>query len=162
MTTTFDLKRATIKLKDGTSPTPQELSVVMGEGNLTLGIKMPREYLKDRGRLDAVRDGDEEPMDVSIEGRWQYLKGDGADTLYEILTHTGAATDWVSTDANLCNSYALDLEILFTPSCSADKTETITIPDFRPESIDLDAKAATMSIKGRANVVRPTLARTSQ
>jgi hypothetical protein len=157
----FDLKKATIKIKDGTTPTPNSLTIKMGEGNMTISEKFPYEYLKNRGKLDSVRDGDEEPMDVSFEGRWEFLKADTGQTvsIRDVFTNSGEAESWVTTDADTCAPFATDLEITFDPPCEADKSEVITLPDFRPDSLDYDAKAGTISVKGRCNATRMTISR---
>ena len=92
----FDLKNATLKILDGTTPTPFSLTVKFDEGNFTFTHRRNIEYKLDRGRLatGAVREGDEVPMDVSFQGRFNALISSSGDpkTVYESLTKTGAAS----------------------------------------------------------------------
>ena len=117
----IDLKNATIKLKDGTSPTPNELSINIGEGELTFTETKNREYTLNRGALDGVRDGDEAPVDVSLDFIWEYLKGPtsastgisgGIPTPEDCFKQRGGAVNWVSSDTDdVCQPYAVDIEI---------------------------------------------------
>ena len=46
---------------------PENIEIKIGEGDLTYTEHHARTYTKDRGRLDTVRDADEEPMDVAFQ-----------------------------------------------------------------------------------------------
>lgn len=157
----FNLKNAVLKIKDGTG-TPLTMTVKIGDGNLTFSEKVGREYQMNRGNLDTVRNGDDVPMDVSFDFRWEYIKsdtGDGA-SVRDALTKTGEASAWVSSDTvDTCAPYAVDLEFTFTPICAGDKTEVFLFPDFRYEDISYDAKAGTVSVSGKCNVTAPTITR---
>lgn len=162
---TYDLKRCTLKIKDGTG-TPKEVTVTIGEGNLQYEEKRNIEYIRDRGALDAVREGDEEPIDVSLDFRWDEIKsisGDTTPTVEEALKKEGAASSWVSSDADPCNPYAVDLVLTHDPLCSGTGTtqqkEVTTLSDFRWESLQHDARAATVSVRGKCNVTRATVVR---
>jgi hypothetical protein len=156
----FNLKNAVLKIKDGTG-TPLELTVVMGEGNLTYSEKKPRIYLKNRGLLDDVEDGDDEPMEVSFEGRWSYLLSVSGEamSIEDVLKKRGLASAWVSSDTDLCRPYAVDLELTHTPTCGDTLPEVILFPDFRYESLEHDAKGKTISCKGMCNATEPTITR---
>lgn len=166
--TRIDLKKATIKLKDGGS---NELEVKIGEGNLTFTEAKVMEYLLDRGNLDDVREGDQVPVDVSLDFIWEYLRGPssastasgGTPTIEDALKNRGAAADWVSTDTDTCRPYALDLEITYepTPTSCGDK-ETITLSDFRYESLDHDLRAGSVAVSGKCNVTEATVVREAQ
>lgn len=152
----IDLKQATVFIRDGTTPTPNELEVRIGEGNLTYTENREREYTLDRGRLDTVKDGDEAPIDVSMDATWEWLRSKAGDpdvTVEEALKNVGAASGWVSSSDDPCEPYAVDIVIEYRPDCEAAEThyEVITIPDFRYESIEHDLDAGTLAISGRAN-----------
>lgn len=66
----IDLKNCTFKLKDGSG---RELSAKTGEGYLKWTEKKPRQYTKKLTRLHEVRNGDDEPMDVSFEFNWDFI-----------------------------------------------------------------------------------------
>lgn len=156
----FNLKNAILKIKDGTG-TPLTLTVKMGEGNLTYSEKKPRIYIKNRGHLDDVEDGDDEAMEVSFEGKWNFLLSVTGEPLSieDVLKKRGLASSWVSSDSDPCRPYAVDLELTFTPVCGAVNTEVILFPDFRYESLEHDAKGKTISCKGMCNATEPTVTR---
>lgn len=162
----IDLKKCTLKIKDGTTPTAQEISVVIGQGNLTYTVARNIEYLLDRGNLSSVREGDQIPCAVKFEFEWQYITaktGDAAPSVEDVLRKTGLGTSWVSSDADACNPYAVDLEFTFapTPITCGDK-EVIAFPDFRFETLEHDAKAGQVSCSGKCNIVAPTATKTTQ
>jgi hypothetical protein len=166
----FDLKKATVKIKDGTvgtGLTQNVLTVKIGEGTLTYSEKRNIQYTLDRGALDEVREGDQVPVDVKLDFTWTYLRGglnsgDPA-TVEEALKNIGNAAAWLSSDSDGCKPYAVDIEITFapTPSTCGDQ-EVILLPDFRWESMDHDAKAGTVSVSGKCNVTQATVTRTAQ
>lgn len=164
----FDLKNAVISIKDGTS-TPNSLTAKIGDGNLTFSEKTNIEYKMDRGLLDTARLGDQVPMEVKLEFNWVFLKGDTGDyaanpavtniSMRDAFTKTGGAAAWVSSDTvDTCAPYAVNIVMVYTPCLG--KTETITLKDFRKESIDYDPKAGTISVSGKCNVIAPTIVRT--
>ena len=164
----IDLKNATIRIKDGGVGSAQNsIEVTIGEGNLTYTERKHMEYTPDRGILDEVREGDQVPVDVSIDAVWEYITGGSASgatpTIEDALKQRGPASGWVSSDPDACRPYAVDLEIEYlpVPSNCGDK-EVITIPDFRYEEIAHDLRAGTFAISGRANVVEATAVRSAQ
>jgi Na+-translocating ferredoxin:NAD+ oxidoreductase RnfG subunit len=52
---------------------PHILEITIGEGNLTFDEKRALEYKKNRGKLDQVRLGDEDPIDVNMQFAWEFL-----------------------------------------------------------------------------------------
>lgn len=166
--TRIDLKKATIKIKDGAG---HEIEVSIGEGNLTWTEAKNIEYLLDRGNLDDVREGDQIPVDVNFDFIWDYLKGPsaastasgGQPTISDALKQRGAASDWVSVDDDTCRPYAVDLEVTYepTPKSCGDK-ETITLADFRHESLDHDLTAGSISCSGKCNITEATSVRETQ
>ena len=159
----IDLKDVTLKIKDGTTPA-NEVEVVIGEGNITWSERRNMDYILDRGTLDEVREGDEVPVEVSMDFKWSYLKGDGTTpSIEDALKRLNAAAAWVSTDADTCRPYAVDLEFENAPSPSAcGDQETITFSDFRYEQLDHDARAGTVSCTGKCNITMPTIVRAAQ
>lgn len=47
--------------------------VKFGDGNFTWNIRRGYNYELDRGKLDDVRKGDEEPMDISFGGKYEWV-----------------------------------------------------------------------------------------
>ncbi len=159
----IDLKKCTLKIVDGDG-TPNELEIKLGEGNITFSEKQTMEYILDKGLLDEVREGDQVPMDVSLNAVWEYMTGrttvTDSETIRDALTKTGECAGWVSTDTDACRPYAVDLVIEYvpTPTTCGDK-ETITFPDFRLESFDGDLRGGSFSIAGKCNVTKATVVR---
>lgn len=161
-TRSIDFKEAVIRIVDG-SNTPNEVEVLVGEGNLTWSEKKPRIYDKDRGKLGSVRNGDEMPLELSLQARWITLKStSGVVSIYEALKKIGRASAWESTDDDTCAPYAVNIEMEITPICEDEDIELIVFPDFRYEDMNPDPKAATLSISGMCNVTEPTITRSAQ
>ena len=146
------LRNSVLKIKDG-SGTPNSLTVKIGDGNLTWSEKRNVEYKLNRGLVDEVRLGDDIPMDVRFDFVWDFLKSDTGEpvTIEEALKKTGAAASWVSSDADTCRPYAVDLEFTYDPDCGATKTEVIVLPDFRWEELAHDPKAGQVAVTGKCN-----------
>lgn len=72
-----DFKNATVYIQDGSSPVNQ-LEVILGEGNLTYTERREVEYIRNRGVLNSAREGDEQPIEVSLDAEWEYTKGPAA------------------------------------------------------------------------------------
>lgn len=153
----IDFKDMVIKIKDGTTVTPKEITVVVGEGSFSYTETKNRNYVLDRGLLDTVRDGDEAPVEVSFDATWEKITvgsgvTGGVPTVEDAIKQQGAASDWVSTSADACEPYAVDIECTYTPSCGTDGSGTITLADFRWESINHDVKAGTLAFSGKCNI----------
>jgi len=164
----IDLKHATITLKDGGAGSAQQsIEVTIGEGNLTYTERKNIDYTLDRGNLDEVREGDQVPVDLSLDAVWEYIKGTvgtgGTPSIEDVLKRINAASAWVSTDADACRPFAVDVEIEYlpVPSTCGDK-EVITFSDFRYEELAHDLRAGTIAVSGRCNVTQASVARTAQ
>ena len=154
----IDLKDATITIQDGSTPTPNSLEVKIGEGNVTFTENRNVEYTLNRGLLDEVRLGDQVPLDVTLDAVWEFISGGtltGAiPTVIDALKKINNASDWVSTDEDVCRPYAVDLIIAHQPACSsasAAEEEITTLPDFRYDNIAYDLRAGTIAMTGRCN-----------
>lgn len=135
------------------------LVVKIGEGNLTYDEKQPLEYKKDRGLLDQVRLGDQDPIDVKFDYAWIYLSsptgGDNVPTVEEAFKQTGNAANWVST-GQLCEPYAVNIVLINAPPCSGTEgsfVERIELPEFRYTSLNHDAKTGMVAVTGSCNVL---------
>ena len=155
----IDLKNTVITLKGGDS---EELIIKLGDGNLTFRATKNREYFLDRGILDSVRDGDEVPVEITMDCVWEELQGSAGSTAatptpYDVFQHEGGAVDWVTSATDTCEPFAVDIELVHTPDCTTFAAETILFADFRYESIDGDPKAGTLSVSGKCNITKPTI-----
>ena len=140
---------------------PQRVSVKIGEGNLTWTEAKEYEYLVDRGTLDTVKQGDDQPVEMSLEFVYEYIKTQsGQDiTPVDAIKRSGEAAEWVSSSSDLCEPYAVDIRALHCVPCGTDYDEDIIFTDFRYESLDFDMGEATISVSGRCNVTEPTITR---
>lgn len=156
----IDLKDTVFELKDGgVGSAQQSLEIKIGEGTLTYDERRNMEYVRDRGLLDVVREGDEEPIDVRFDFTWEFLRttsttGAGIPTVEDALKQRGEAAAWVSSSADPCEPYAVDIVVTYTPPCGGELTEIITLPDFRYTSLAHDAAAGTVAVTGQCNVTQ--------
>jgi hypothetical protein len=161
----IDLKDCTVTFKDGTG-TPLTVTAVVGEGNFQWTEKRNIEYHKDRGKLATglVREGDEEPVDVSFEFVFDYLTTKAADATIELDEMIKGATNGTSTlvsTGDACEPYACDIVINREPPAGCGDDELYTFAEFRYENISYDLRAGTISCTGTCNITAPTVARTA-
>lgn len=134
---------------------PHSLKIRIGDGNISWTEKRPIVYVKDRGKLDTVRLGDQEPVEVKFDATWIFLTAsntDTAPTIEDVLKKQGLASTWVSSSADPCEPYATNVVVVYTPPCTVTP-ETYTLHDFRYEDLGQDLKAGHLSITGKCNVV---------
>jgi hypothetical protein len=120
------------------------------------------EYELDRGILDTVREGDEQPLDATIDFVYEFVTtGTGeAITPVDALKGVGGAVEFVSSSSDLCEPYAVDIEIEHDPgACSGAGNEVTTFPDFRHDTLEFDLDEATISVTGRSNATEPIIQR---
>jgi len=140
----------------------RKLEIKIGEGNLTYTENTPREYLKDRGKLDTVRNAPEEPMDVSFEFVWEFISavtGSAIPTIEEVLKKSGEAVDWISTSSDLCEPYCVDVEVWYDPGCGGANKEFIRLEEFRYETLEHNLTDAQISCTGKCNKTTATVVR---
>ncbi len=142
---------------------PQQLDIKIGDGNVTWTVNKEYEYLLDRGDLDTVREADQQPLDVSIDSVYEHITTGTSETIsvYDALNGIGGAAEWVSASPDLCEPYAVDVEIFHDTPCGTNQDETTLFPDYRYDSLEVDIDAATISTTGRCNSVLPTVTRSS-
>jgi hypothetical protein len=146
---------------DGITFLPCEIDIKIGDGNLTYSETKEYNYMLDRGDLDTVREGDQKPLDVSLEFVYEFVTTGTSEgiTPVDALKQIGGAADWVTASSDPCEPYAVDLIISHDPPCGSSQTETTTLPDFRYEKLDFSLKDATIAVSGKCNVVSATVAR---
>lgn len=150
-------------LNDDITFTSQQLSVKVGEGNLTYTENKEYEYLLDRGTLDTVREGDEQPVEVNLDFVYEFVTTGTGETVTPIdaLKQKNGAAEWVSASSDLCEPYAVDIKIDHEPDCGATEKEITLFSDFRYDSLEFDLSEATISVTGRANITEPTVTRST-
>lgn len=137
---------------------PKNVELLIGTGNLTYTEKMNLEYIRERGSLDSVREGDEDPVDVSFDFQWEFLTSStgGTETIEEAIKQTGNAADWVTSAIDTCEPYAVDITIKYAPPCGGIDDEYIVLPYFRRTQLQHDLRAGTVSCTGSCNIKQIT------
>ncbi len=145
---------------------PIEVEIKIGDGNLTYTENKEYDYLLDRGVLDTVRQGDDQPMDITIDFVYEFVStGTGEEiTPVDAIKGIRGAAEFTSTSADLCEPYAIDIEVDHDPgSCVASAEKEITLfPDFRYDTLEFDLDEATIASTGRCNATEPTITRVAQ
>jgi hypothetical protein len=141
----------------------QELEVKIGDGDLKYTEADEYKYDKDRGHLDTVRKGDDVPMDVSMNFTYDQVKSGTGEVItpIEAIKNIGAASEWVSSSADPCEPYAVDVVVEDVRPCGSAESSTYIFPDFRSEKRDYDLKAATIAVSGKCNATEPIITRGS-
>ena len=133
---------------------PQLLYIQLGDGNLTFTETVERIYDRDRGILDTVRNGDEQPLEINLEFTYVFVTQETAKvvTPVDALKQLGDAAEWVSSDTDQCAPYAVDLELRHCLPCGTEEDELLVFNDFRYETLEYDLQEATIAVSGRCNV----------
>jgi hypothetical protein len=141
---------------------PQNLEIKIGDGNITYTEHNEFKYDLDRGDLDTVREGNQVPMDVKLEAVFEHITQGLSEPVspMDALKGIGGASAWVSSSLDLCEPYGIDLIVKHTPPCGTAQLETVTFPDFRSESREINYKDATISVSGKCKVTEPIVTRT--
>jgi hypothetical protein len=141
----------------------QRIEIQIGEGNLTWTEAKEYEYLRERGDLDTVKEADEQPVELSLEFVYEYIKTQSGQTITPVdaLKKQGEAAEWVSSSSDLCEPYAVDMLAKHCVPCGTDEDEDVLFTDFRYEGLDFDVGEATIAVSGRCNVSEPTVTRST-
>lgn len=159
----FDLKNATIKINDGTAVTPNELTIVLSNGQFSHSESRPVDILLDRGILSTMRKGNQEAMQVDFTAQFEYYTASSSEmTIADALKGQGEASAWESTNSDSCAPYVVDLILENIPACTGDQKETLTFPKFYATSINVNYESSEISISGVCLAVEPTAARADQ
>jgi hypothetical protein len=138
------------------------ITIKIGEGNLTYSEHRNVEFSRDRGSLDSVRLADEEPVDLSVDAMWEWIRatsGSSAPTLEDVVKQRGEASAWVSTADDTCQPYCVDIEVWNVPNCGTDEDEIIVFEEFYYETADHDLREGTLNFSGRSNRTEATVRR---
>jgi hypothetical protein len=140
---------------------PIQIEITIGEGNLTYTETREMTYVLDRGSLDTVRQGNDVPLQLSIDFVYENVKtGTGEEvTPVDALKGTGGAADWTTSSSDTCEPYSIDIKIVHDPPCGNVESETTVFPDFRYETLEFDLSAGTIAVTGQCNATEPTITR---
>jgi hypothetical protein len=143
---------------------PHTLQVRLGDGSFSYTEKKAREYKKNRGKLDSVRNGDEEPLEVKLDFGWIFVKSSTGEalTVEDVLKKQGQASTWVSAGSDPCEPYCVTLRIEYVPPCSSAQKEIIDLAEFRYEELQHDTKTAMIACSGKCNLTQATVTRVDQ
>ncbi|MCA9069147.1 MAG: hypothetical protein KDA84_09505 [Planctomycetaceae bacterium] len=139
----------------------QRLEIKIGQGNLTYTESDEYNYELDRDQLDTVTRGADQPMQVSMNFVYEAITTGTGETIapMDAIKRRGAASEWVSSATDLCEPYAVDVEVVHTPNCGTKESETTIFPDFRSESREVDFQGSSIAVSGRCNTVEPIVSR---
>lgn len=131
----------------------QSISIKIGEGNLSYSEHRNVEFTRDRGQLDTVREADDEPLDLSMDATWEWIKGltSATPTLEDVLKQRGEAAAWVTTADDDCQPYCVDIELWNAPGCGSIEDEIIMFEEYYYETLDHDLREGTFATAGRCN-----------
>lgn len=156
----IDLKNTTVWICDGGS---QSIEVTIGEGTLKYTEHQAVTYVKNKGALDTVKLGDEEPLDVSFEFTWEFLSSTGSASPFgveDILKNTGGS--FTSTSNDTCEPHCVDIVVVNNPGCAgSNDVEQYRFKHFRWESLDHDIKNSQVSVSGKCNCTLAEITATS-
>jgi len=140
---------------------PQQIAVTVGEGNLTYTESKEYTYDLDRGDLNTVREGNEVPLELSLEFVYDHVLTGTSETItvVDALKGRNGAAEWVSSSSDLCEPYSVDVEIDHATPCGTVQDEVTVFPEFRYDSLEFDLSAATIACTGRCNATEPTITR---
>jgi len=138
------------------------ITVPLDNGGLGFTVNTPQLVKKDRGTLDHVRSGEQEPLDWTLEGDHKGFYGptgtaNASTRVYEAMFGESSASDWVSDEPN-SDVHAFIQDLTKTDPGDAS-TETATIVRSFTEQFEFaeGAEEDTFSASGRAMVVKPTI-----
>jgi len=133
---------------------PNSISIKIGEGNLTYSEKRAVEPRLDRGRLDTVREADQEMMDVAFDFTWEEITAATAasvPTVEDVLKRLDNASAWLNAATDPCRPTAVNISVENDPSCAGVQKEVTEILEFYHEALDHDSDAGQVSVSGRSN-----------
>lgn len=141
---------------------PHSIEVKVGEGTMTYDEKRKMEYVMNRNIIDTVRQGADEPVDVRFDLIWDFItaiSGSGVPTVEDALKKRGEAANWVTSGADPCEPYSVDIQVIYTPPCPGVNKETITLQEFRYESLNHEFKQGMIAVTGKCKISQATAVR---
>lgn len=162
-----NLRDGELLIRDGTTPTPKSLIVLLDEGDLSWTERLRTIEIKDRGSIAQghLRKGDDESVSLSFTARWTQLLSQSIEptdplALYEFLTFQPAANITSTSPAGQQQT----LELVFTIHDPAGgSSEVVTFLNVYRETLTLSegAEANTIAFAGRAFQTAPQITRST-
>ena len=141
---------------------PRRLEFKTGEGNFDWDQTRDPIIDLNRGVIEGWRLGDEQAMTVNGAALLDWLRASGSITLtvYEVLTQTGLASDWLgSSKGDVCLPYAPDLVVIDAPNCGSEQAEVMVFPMFVPTSLNPNVDDALINLSGVSVAAKPEITR---
>lgn len=137
----------------------QQIEIKIGDGDLKYTEADEFSYDLDRGLLDTVRKGEDQPMEIALNFVFDQVKSGTGEVItpIEALKGSGNASEWVTSSSELCDPYAVDLIVEDVRTCVAGESRDYLFPDFRSEKRDYSIKDATIAVSGKCNATEPTI-----
>ena len=135
------------------------VEVKIGQGNLTYGEKRQIDLVKSRGKLDTVRENEDEGMEVAFSFMWEFLKSDGAElkTIEDALKNRAGL---VSASADISAPFCVNIQITHNPQCSGVVNEFIILPQFHYLQLAHSMQDSTIACNGICNAREAIITRT--
>lgn len=139
----------------------QRLEIKIGEGDISWTEAREFIYDLDRDKLDTVRQGADQPVSAEISFTYEWIKSESGQPMspVEALKGIGPASQWVSSSADLCEPYAVNIRVRHCPPCGGSQDEDVVFPRFRWESLDFSLADASISVSGQCNVTEVQVVR---
>lgn len=162
-----NLRDAELVLKDGTTPSPLSLTVVLDEGDLEWTERQTTIEIKDRGRISGghLRRGEDESVTISFSAKWTQLFGKSitntdALQLYEFLTFASGTGLKSTSNAGEQNTLTFEFTVLDPAGIASER---VTFSKVYQESLSMSEGEDynMISFSGRAFITRPTVTRLS-
>ena len=143
---------------------PIALVIKVGDGDLKYTENHSYKYDLDRGILDTVRIGDDVPLDLTTSFTYEHITTGTNETVspVDFIKQRGPASEFVSSDPDQCQPFAVDFEITFQPPCGSSQPEVTVFPDFRAEKVEPDFKNSIITLTGKCHCLEPLVYRTIQ
>lgn len=160
-----NLRHGELTIRDGTTPTPQSLTLLLDEGDLTWIERTHTIEVKDRGSIadGHLRKGNEEPVLLSFTAKWTQLIGksaSGGDPLqiYEFLMFVSGANVVSTSSAGEQDTLQFEFTISDPAGVAGEK---VTFAKVYRESLTMSERDDfnLIAFKGRDFENSPTISR---
>ena len=133
---------------------PQKLTIKIGDGDLSWNETRDIIYDLDRDLLDGVRLGAQQPLTIDLAFVFEYITTESGKVITPIdaIKRQGEASEWVSTDSDLCNPYAVDILVEHDIPCGTDLDQDFLFQDFRYDDLNYSIQDASVTVAGSCNV----------
>lgn len=140
---------------------PQTVELKIGEGNVEYSETQEAIVDTDRGLLDGMRAGTDQPLTWSASFVYNWMRASSGDpiTVYEALKQKGDASTWVNSSVDKCEPYQFDFYMIDTPPCGSEEVEITIFRYSRVTSINPSVEAASVSLDATSKSTEPEIVR---